>query len=114
MTTWTEQYTDIVKQSGEAARTAVDNWTKTVQQAMGQLPTAGAPFDVGSVVDEVFDLAEKMLETQRDLAKKLIATSTAASEAFFARATEAADAVTKATNGAASSARSTTWLLVTM
>ena len=103
MTTWTEQYTDIVKQSGEAARTAVDNWTKTVQ-----LPTAGAPFDVGSVVDEVFDLAEKMLETQRDLAKKLIATSTAASEAFVARATEAADAVTKATNGAASSARSTT------
>ena len=47
MTTWTEQYTDIVKQSGEAARTAVDNWTKTVQQAMGQLPTAGAPFDGG-------------------------------------------------------------------
>ena len=104
MTTWTEQYTDIVQQSQEAARTAVDNWTKTVQQGMGQLPKTGASFDADSVVDQVFDLAEKVLEAQRDLAKKLIATSTAASEDFAAQATEAAKAATNAASEATKSA----------
>jgi hypothetical protein len=104
----TKQYTEMVQQSQEAVRTAVDNWTKTVQQAIGQLPATTAPltgtYDVNTVVDQVFDLAEKVLEAQRDFAKNLIATSTAAGEAFTARATEAAEAATEATKSAARAA----------
>jgi hypothetical protein len=103
-TNLTEQYTEMVQQSQEAVRTAVDNWTKTVQQAIGQLPATAAPlagpYDVNAVVDQVFDLAERVLEAQRDFAKNLIATSTAASEAFATRATEAAEAATEATKSA--------------
>ena len=49
MATLTEQYTELVQQSQEAVRTAVDNWTKTVQQAMGQLPATAVPFDASQV-----------------------------------------------------------------
>src|SRR5215207_10394721 len=97
MATLTEQYTELVQQSQEAVRTAVDNWTKTVQQAMGQLPATAVPFDASQVVDQVFDLAEKVLEAQREFAKNLISTSTAAGEALAASATEAAQAAGEAT-----------------
>jgi hypothetical protein len=107
-TNFTDQYAQMVQQSQEAVRAAVDNWTKTVQQAIGQLPATAdpfaAPYDVNTVVDQVFDLAEKVLEAQRDFAKNLIATSTAASEAFAARAKEAAEAVTEATKSATQAA----------
>jgi predicted metalloprotease len=107
-TSLTEQYTEMVQQSQEAVRTAVDNWTKTVQQAIGQLPSASAPlaapYDVNIVIDQVFDLAEKVLEAQRDFAKNLISTSTAAGEAFTKGATEAAEAATEATKSAARAA----------
>ena len=103
-TNFTDQYAQMVQQSQEAVRAAVDNWTKTVQQAIGQFPATAAPFaapyDVNTVVDQVFDLAENVLEAQRDFAKNLIATSTAASEAFAARATEAAEATKSATQAA--------------
>jgi hypothetical protein len=103
-TSLTDQYAEMVRQSQDAVRTAVDNWTTTVQQAMGQLPATAAPFtaqyDVNTVIDQVFDLAEKVLEAQRDFAKNLIATSTAAGEAFAARATEAAEAAAEATKSA--------------
>jgi len=103
-TNFTDQYTAMVQQSQEAVRTAVENWTKIVQQAMAQLPATAAPFaapyDVNAVVDQVFDLAEKVLEAQRDFAKNLIASSTAAGEAFSALATEAAQAFTESTKSA--------------
>jgi hypothetical protein len=103
-TNYTDQYTELVQQSQEAVRTAVDNWSKIVEQAVAQLPATAtpfaAPYDVNAVVDQVFDLAVKVLEAQRDFAKNLIATSTAAGEAFAARATEAAEATTEATKSA--------------
>ena len=109
MANLTEQYTEMVQQSQDAVRTAVDNWTKTVQQAMGQFPAAtaplAAPYDVNTVIDQVFDLAEKVLEAQRDFAKNLISSSTAASEAFAKGATEAAEAATEATKSAARAAK---------
>jgi hypothetical protein len=104
MPTLTEQYTEMVQQSQDAVRAAVDNWTKTVQQAIGQLPTTATPFDANQVVDQVFDLAEKVLKAQRDFAKNLISTSTAVGEAVAARATEAADVATEATKAATKAA----------
>jgi hypothetical protein len=96
----TDQYTQLVQQSQEAVRSAVENWTKAFQQAVAQLPATAAPFaapyDVNTVVDQYFDLSEKVLKAQRDFAKNLIATSTAAGETFAARAKEAAEAATEA------------------
>jgi hypothetical protein len=93
MTTAQEQYTEIVKQGQDAVLAAVDTWTRTVQDAFGQLPTT-PPVKPEQIVDQVFDFAGKVLGAQRDFAKHLIATSTAAAENIrtgAAQATEAAD-----------------------
>jgi len=92
MATAQEQYTEVVKQSQDAVLTAVDTWTRTVQDAFGQLPTA-APVDPNQVIDQVFDFAGKLLGAQRDFAKHLVSTSTAAADTIrqgTVKATEAA------------------------
>jgi hypothetical protein len=71
MTTAQEQYTEIVKQGQDAVRTAVDTWTRTVQDTFGKLP-ATPPVDADQVIDQVFDFADKMLSAQRDFAKHLV------------------------------------------
>jgi len=91
MTTVQEQYTEIVKQSQEAVLTAVEAWTKTVQDAFGQLPTASVPVDPNQVIDQVFDFAGKLLAAQRDFAKNLVHTSTSVAETLRQSATKAAD-----------------------
>ena len=75
MTTAQEQYTEIVKQGQEAVRTAVDTWTRTVQDTFGQLPTTRAGRRPTQVIDQVYDFAGKLLDAQRDFAKHLVATA---------------------------------------
>ncbi len=92
MTTVQEQYADVVKQSQDAVLTAVDTWTKTVQDTFGHLPTS-VPVDPSEVIDQVFAFAGKMLEAQHDLAKQLVATSSSAANTVrqaAARVTETA------------------------
>lgn len=92
MPTAQEQYTEIVKQSQDAVQTAVDSWSRTVQDAFGQLPTA-APVDPNQVIDQVFDFAGTLLGAQRDFAKHLVSTSAAAADTIrqtTVKATEAA------------------------
>ena len=84
MTTPTQQYTDMVQQSQQAVLSAVDTWTKTVQDAVAQMPTSPGQFDAAGMVDQVFDFTEKVLEVQRELAKKLVSTSAAAAEKLTA------------------------------
>jgi len=91
VTTIQEQYTEIVKQSQEAVLTAVEAWTKTVQDAFGQLPAASVPVDPEQVIDQVFDFAGKLLAAQRDFAKNLVHTSTSVAETLRQSATKAAD-----------------------
>jgi hypothetical protein len=84
MTSIQEPFLDALRQSQQAALTAFESWTKTVQQTFGQAAsgasTAGT-VDPNEVVDQVFDFAEKMLETQRQFAKNLMAASVSAAEA---------------------------------
>jgi hypothetical protein len=83
MTSIQEPFLDAMRQSQQAALTAFESWTKTVQQTFGQA-TSGATtgtVDPNEVVDQVFDFAEKMLETQRQFAKNLMAASVSAAEA---------------------------------
>lgn len=93
MTTTQEQYTEILKQSQDAIRTAVDTWTRTVQDAFGKLPST-APVAPDQMIDQAFDFAGTVLDAQRDLAKHLVATSAAAADTVrkaAAQATEPTD-----------------------
>ena len=79
MTTIQEHYTEAVKQTQEAALAAVDTWTRTVQDAFGQVPAA-VPANPTQVIDQVFDFAGKLLAAQREFAKNLVQTSTSVAE----------------------------------
>ena len=70
----TEQYTQFFQQGQDAARTAVDTWTRLVKTAAGQVPALATQFDAEAAVDRYFDLREKVLEAQRDAAKRLLDT----------------------------------------
>jgi hypothetical protein len=91
VTTVQEQYTEIIKQGQEAVLTAVDSWTKTVQDAYGQLPAVALPVDPNHAIDQVFDFAAKLLATQRDLAKNLVHTSTSVAETLRQGVTRTAE-----------------------
>jgi hypothetical protein len=86
-----EQYADFVKQSQEAVLTAVDTWTRTVQDALGQLPTLPAKVDPDAVIDQVYDFAGKLLAAQRDFARNLVHTSVTVAETIKQGAARAAD-----------------------
>jgi len=76
MTNNTEQFTQFIQQGQEAARTAVDNWSRLVKSVAGQVPAFATQFDAEAAVDRYFDLNEKVLEAQRDVAKRVLATGT--------------------------------------
>ena len=92
-----DQYRDLVQQSQQALQSAVDTWTKTVQDTVTALPNNPTQVDPGQVVDQVFDFAERMLEMQRDFTKNLLQNSAAI-----------AQSVTRQTGQAAQSAEPTT------
>ena len=79
MTTIQEQYTELIKQSQDASRAAIETWTQTFQQAAGQLSGSGL-ISPDQVIDQVFDFAGQVLNAQRDFAKQLVATGTAMAE----------------------------------
>ena len=72
-----KQGQDAVKQGQDAVRTTLENWTETVKAAVGQVPTLAPQFDAEAVVDQYYDLNEKVLGAQRDFAKRLLATGAA-------------------------------------
>ena len=89
MTTMQEQYSELIKQSQDASRAAIETWTQTFQQAAGQL-SGSRLISPDQVIDQVFDFAGQVLNAQRDLAQQLVATSTAIAE-------KARDGVSQAT-----------------
>ena len=62
-------------------QTAVDTWTRAVQDAFGKLSTGSTQADPSQVIDQVFDFATKLLAVQRDFAKNLVKSSSVAGEA---------------------------------
>jgi enoyl-CoA hydratase/carnithine racemase len=87
----TKQYTEFVQQSQQAVLSAVETWTKAVQDAFSSVPSTASEFDAAGSVDKIYDFTEKVLEMQRDFTKKLIASSTEAAEKAKATVTEAAE-----------------------
>ena len=82
-----QPYQDLVQQSQEAFKNAVDTWTKSVQDTLGSVGVApNAPqVDPQQIVDQVFEFAEGMLAMQRDLTRSLIQTSLAVQQSQTAK-----------------------------
>ena len=70
-----DQFTTIAKQGQDAVTSAVRTWAESVQRLSGQQGGAGP--DVSAVVDNAFDLAERMLATQREFTKAVLRAVTA-------------------------------------
>jgi hypothetical protein len=77
-----DEYLQTVRQSQEAIRNAVESWTRAMQQTFGHATstTGAGSVDVNEIVDQVFNFAVSMLETQRQFAKGLVGASTSAVE----------------------------------
>jgi len=88
-------YVDFVQQSQQAVLSAVETWTKAVQDAFANVPGKLEEFDATESVDKIYDFTEKVLEMQRDFTKKLIASSTEVAEKAKSTVTEAAQQYTK-------------------
>ena len=89
MTQPQEQYRELVQQSQEAFQNAVETWTKTVQDTMSSAPSAPAQVDPQQVVDQVFEVAERMLAMQRDFTRNLIQSSVALQQSVSRQAGQA-------------------------
>ena len=83
-----EQFVDAVRESQQAIVDAVGAWTQAFQGFSASAPSiAGAEQQLpnpDSVIDNTFDLVEKLVQGQRDFAHKLVA-ATARDAAATAR-----------------------------
>jgi hypothetical protein len=101
MTTPTDQFVDIGNRSQEAVTTAVRTWADTVQSFASKLIAGQSQLpDLSSVVDQYFDLAEKVLANQRELAQQWVSATLKATEAVTEQAQRATQSITShAANG---------------
>ena len=85
------QFDKIAQQSQDAVSGAVRTWADTVQRLSGQ-PGSSVP-DVGAVVDNAFDFAERLLATQREFTKSVL-------EAYASTSGKVTDATAQTLNRA--------------
>ena len=64
------RFEKIAQQGQEAVSGAVRTWAESIQRMSGQQGSS-VP-DVSAVVDNAFDLAERLLETQRQFTKSVL------------------------------------------
>ena len=71
-----EQFLDAVREGQQALVDAVSAWAQAVQSftsATPPVPVSDQLPDADSVIDDTFDLVEKLVAGQRDFAHKLVA-----------------------------------------
>ena len=102
MTMPTGQFADTARPSQEAITTAVHSWADTMQSFASNLASGQSQMpDLQHVVDQYFDLAEKILANQRELAQQWTSATAKASQAVTEQAQRATQSVTARTaNGA--------------
>src|SRR5215218_1035873 len=79
-----EQFIDAVRESQQAVVDAVSAWSQAVQSftsATPPLPVSEQIPNADSVIDDTFDLVEKLVEGQREFAHKLLAAAAPAADA---------------------------------
>lgn len=98
----TDQFVDLATRSQEAVTTAVRTWTDSVQSFTSRLNPGRTPLaDLTGVVDQYFDLAEKVLANQREIAHQWAAATVRATSAVAEQAQRATRSVAAHTaNGA--------------
>jgi hypothetical protein len=78
-----EQFISAVRQSQQAVLEAVAAWTKAVEEITPPLPAVAGLEKLPkpeAVVDNAFDFAQQLLDTQREFTKNIIAASSPALE----------------------------------
>ena len=93
MTAPTDQYVDIANRSQEAVTTAVRTWADTVQSFASTLSSQSPLPGLPSVVDEYFNLAEKVLASQREFVEQWASAAVKATEAVAEQAQRATQSV---------------------
>jgi hypothetical protein len=79
-----EQFIEAVRDSQQAVVDAVGAWSQAVQgfsSATPSIPVSDQIPNVDSVIDDTFDLVEKLVEGQREFAHKLLAAAKPAEDA---------------------------------
>jgi hypothetical protein len=88
----TEQFADIARRGQEAATTAAQSVTRALQAyADAVAPRGPRPVDPQAAASATFDLADRILRTQREYVTTAIALLTEAGEAFSAQASAAGE-----------------------
>ena len=114
MTATTDEILNLTRRGQEAVSTAVRSWADTMQSMTGSLAT-GSPEKlpdlfafVDSSIDQAFDVAEKMLATQRQIAHTVLAAGAQATKVVTEQAVRTAQSTaSRTTNAAADAAENT-------
>ena len=94
MTAPTDQFVDIANRSQEAVTTAVRTWADTVQSFASRLSSGQSQLPgLSSVVDQYFNLAEKVLANQREFVQQWASAAVKATEAVTEQAQRATQSV---------------------
>ena len=101
MTAPTDQFVDIARRSQDAFSTVVRTWIDSMQSLTGNVGSGEASVpDVQPYVDGLFDVAERLLSSQREFAHQWVNAAVRAGEAVTEQAARAAKSVSgPAANG---------------
>jgi uncharacterized protein YgiB involved in biofilm formation len=75
ITTMQDQYLAFARQGQEAAAAVVGAWTRSLQDTAIQTPVAAGQAAANTMIDQMFDFAQKMIDVQRNLSKQLVSQS---------------------------------------
>jgi hypothetical protein len=102
MTNPQDRISKIAQQGQEAVSGAVRTWSDSLQRLSGQ--AGGSATDVSALVDNAFDLAERLLETQRQFTKNVLEAVASRAAGAGDSAQQGADAADDAAGNAAAAA----------
>lgn len=104
MPTIQEQYTEVARQGQDAVLTAVDAWTRAVEDMAGKMTVLPPHPDYSQVIDQVYDFASNVIDAQRTVAKTVLSSSMSFAESVTEQATSTAQEATETLTAAAKKA----------
>ena len=96
MTAPTDQFTQLADRGQDAFSAAVRAWQNTLRSYSGAAPSTEALPDVDATVDAAFDLAARVLDSQREFTKALLSMATQSFKTITEQATQVADQAARA------------------
>jgi hypothetical protein len=97
----TQQFADIARRGQEATTGAVESWTRALRGYADTVTSEGPrPVDLQVATSAAFDLAERILTTQREFATTTLALLTEAAESASAQVSQAGETLKARTDEA--------------